>query len=332
MDMRKLTPIAALAAVLVCTSSALAGAPAAPPGSIGVQLMPSGTVSSDPLARSYVVGHLAPGSTITRTIQVSNTTKGLATISVYPAAASLKQGAFSFASGHSANDLSEWTAVNRRTLYLSAGGTALEKVTLTIPRLATKGERYGVIWAEVSSGRPNAGGFKLVNRVGIRMYVSVGPGGAPVTTFSIATLTPARAHGGGFLVHARVRNTGKSSIEVAGKLTISNGPGGLRAGPFEVLPGPSIAPGSSRVVTIALRAGLPRGPWRAHLGLVSKGIHRSRAGTITFPRAPALVKVPAKASAAGNHLIPVGAALIGGIGILGVALRIRRIRARAASA
>ena len=52
-------------------------------------------------------------------------------------------------------------------------------MTIAVPRDAAPGERYGVVWAEVRAAAPAAGGITQVSRVGIRIYLSVGPGGRP---------------------------------------------------------------------------------------------------------------------------------------------------------
>jgi hypothetical protein len=48
-------------------------------------------------------------------------------------------------------------------------------VTIRVPRDAAPGERYGVVWAETRAGPDSGDGITQVNRVGIRLYLSVGP-------------------------------------------------------------------------------------------------------------------------------------------------------------
>jgi hypothetical protein len=165
---------------------------------------------------------------------------------------------------------------------LAAGTTAFETVTIHAAKRASPGERYAVIWAEVSTS--GSGGVKLANRVGIRMYVSIGPGGAAPSNFAVGAITARRSTSGQPLVVARVRNNGQRTIAISGSLTLSNGPGGVRAGPFAVVLGLPLGPGRSRSVTVRLDKRLPRGPWRAQLRLQGRSIHRLVEATITFPR------------------------------------------------
>src|SRR4029077_12129575 len=119
-------------------------------------------------------------------------------------------------------------------MHLRPGANAFETVTINVPKTASVGERYAVVWAEVSAPAPRAGGVTLVNRVGVRMYCFIGPGGAPPANFVIGSLTAQRAASGEPLVLATVHNSGERTLDISGSLTLSAGPGGLRAGPFPV--------------------------------------------------------------------------------------------------
>jgi hypothetical protein len=277
--------LALVGGILFPASSAVAAAPARAVGGIGVRLvaMP-GDSRVGPLARSYIVQQVAPGTSLRRRVVISNTTRSTVVVAVYPAAASLHRGAFMFGAGHSPNELTGWTSVSRAVLRLSPGTGMYETVTIHVPRNASSGERYGVIWAAVSAPAPAGGGVTVVNRVGVRMYLSIGPGGAPPSNFAIGPMTAERSATGESIVVATIRNSGKRTLDIRGTLTLSNGPGGLRAGPFPVTLGAALGPSGSEPATIRLDGRLPRGPWRAQLRLTSGSIQRSATATITFPR------------------------------------------------
>jgi hypothetical protein len=278
-----------LAGIIVpaSASGALAAAPHEPvagAGSIGIRLLDAPTAArDDPRARSYIVEQLAPGTSIRRNVEISNSTQSTADVAVYPAAASLSRGSFAFAPKHSRNDLSSWTSVGRDTLHLPPGTKAVETLTVNVPEHASTGERYAVIWAEVSARAPAAGGVTLVNRVGIRMYLMIGPGGAPLSNFVIGPLTAKRTSTGEPLVVADIHNSGRHTLEISGSLTLSKGPGGIRAGPFPITLATTLAPNDSEPATVRLDKQLPRGPWHAHLRLSSGSIQREAEATITFP-------------------------------------------------
>jgi hypothetical protein len=282
----RLIVLALLTGIMIPASGALAAPsqPTADSGSIGIRIVdvPPDSSRNDPLALSYIVNRLAPGKSIQRRIEVSNSTRSTAAVSVYPAAAGLKHGEFAFGPNHSKNELASWTSVSRDVMRLQSGTRAFETVTIRVPKDASTGERYAVIWAEVSTS--GSGGVKLANRVGIRMYLSVGSGGAPRSNFVIGLLTAKRSASGQPLVVARIHNSGKRTIALSGNLTLSNGPGGVRAGPFPVKLVVPLAPGSTRAVTVRLDKQLPRGPWRAQMRLKGRLIQRVAVATITFPR------------------------------------------------
>jgi hypothetical protein len=253
-------------------------------GSIGIRLVPVPRAEVDnPLASAYVVDHLAPGTSITRRVEIDNDTNANANVSVYVAAASIVRGSFVFGPGRSANALSSWTSVTRGVIRLAPGAEAVDALTVKVPANAPAGGQDAVVWAQVSESPLPAKGVELVNRVGIRMYLSIGPGGAPPSNFTVSSLRADRSATGQPLVTATVRNSGRSTLDISGNLTLSNGPGGLGAGPFAVRLSAILAPGVSEPAIAQLNTELPRGPWHADLRLASGLIHRSSAATITFP-------------------------------------------------
>ena len=276
-----------LAGVIAPAGSAFAAAPKQPAvgaDSIGIRLLAGPGVTSDnPLARTYIVDQLKPGTTITRTVEIYNTTGAIADISVYPAGASIVRGNIEFAPGHSQDELSGWTGVSNPLVRLPSGAQALDTLTIQVPANASPGERYAVLWAEVSTPPTIAGGLRMVNRVGVRMYLSIEAGGTLPSNFTIGALVAERSVTGERVVVATVHNTGQSTLDITGDLSLPKGPGGLRAGPFAATLGPILAPHSAELVSVRIDAALPRGPWRAELSLTSGLIHRSAVATITFP-------------------------------------------------
>ena len=74
----------------------------------------------------------------------------------------------------------------------------MDAVTIRVPRDASPVERYGVLWAQETSNVRQGGRFmvKQVNRVGIRIYLGVGFGGAPPTDFAIRGIRASRQQNG----------------------------------------------------------------------------------------------------------------------------------------
>lgn len=238
------------------------------------------TASGDPRAQVYVVDHVAPGTVIHRRVEVSNSTDGPVHVVLYTSAATVDDGAFLGADGHTQNELSSWSSAAPGALDLAAGARATATVTVAVPPDAAPGEQYGVVWAEARSGES---GVVQVNRVGVRLYVSVGPGGPPPADFTIDALTATRGVDGRPVVLATVHNTGGRALDMSGALELHDGPGGVRAGPFPATVGVTLGIGETHRVTIELDDQLPAGPWDAQITLRSGTVERSARATITFP-------------------------------------------------
>jgi hypothetical protein len=272
------------------------------------------------------VDNLAPGTTIHRRIEVSNTTTSAQQVAVYPAAAAITNGSFAGAAARTADDLSTWTTVSRPTLDVPAGATAVDTVTVAIPSAASPGERYAAVWASVSNAQ-NGGNISLVNRVGIRMYVYVG-GTNPATSFTVNTLTGQRNSGGHPLVRAEVHNTGGRAVDLTGTLTMSSVTGQLTAGPYSAQLRATLAPGQSEPVWFVLTSQVTNGPWNATVTLHSGLTQQAFRAQITFPRNPgAAPPAPAHRSSGGLNLVMIlaGAILIALLAALIITYRRRRL-------
>jgi hypothetical protein len=144
----------------------------------------------------------------------------------------------------------------------------------------------------------------------------------------VESLTTARDASGRPIVSATVVNTGGRAIDLSGTLGLSEGPGGLSAGPFPVELGTTIGIGQRAPVHVVLTKAIPDGPWRADLRLRSDLVRRRADARITFPAA-AGSSDPVPASPAGEPLmwlaviLAVVAALVGGLWLLFVRRRRR---------
>lgn len=298
------------------------------PGSIGLRLVdiPADAVD-DPRAQLYIIDHVEPGLTIERRIEVSNSTDSTVEIELYSAAATIEAGVFLGADGHSPNDLSSWTVIDPGTLPVPSMSKLLAAVRIVVPGDAAPGEHFGVVWAEVRSAPADGNGVTAVSRVGIRIYLSVGPGGPPAADFTVDSLTASRTTTGRPVVVASVHNTGGRALDVHGSLELRNGPGGLSAGPFAVTVATTIAVGGTEGVTVVLDSQVPDGPWDAAVTLTSGLLDRSADARITFPKSGSAAPV-ATSSSVGWFVLGAGIVIVAVATI--VLYRVRRPRARRA--
>ncbi len=166
--------------------------------SIGIQLLEApANRRADPRALRYIVDHLPPGSVIRRQLKVVNRSAERKRIDLYPAAATVDKAGFQFGAGRAANELTSWTSLDRTEVELEPDGEATFKATIEIPAAASAGERYAVIWASLTPASPNpADNVRQIHRVGVRVYLNIGPGGEPASDFDVGELVPARDRSG----------------------------------------------------------------------------------------------------------------------------------------
>jgi hypothetical protein len=308
-----LTALVGLAAAIAAIGFTPAPALAQAPETVGIRLVDApDNRANDPRARLYIVDHLPPGTTINRRVEVSNDTSKAQTVQLYAAAADVVAGAFQFGEGRAANDLTRWTTVTPSSVALAPKAKGIATVTIVVPPKATAGEQYGVVWAELNAPPPPGGGLGATNRVGVRMYLSVGPGGEPGSDFEVTTVVGQRAADGSPVVAATVRNTGGRALDLSGELRLTNGPGGLSAGPFNATVGATLGLGQTGPVVITLDKALPPGPWDAKVLLRSGTTTREIAGSVTFPAQAADAPDPVQTASGGGGS---GAVVVGAIGL-----------------
>ncbi|SCL40136.1 hypothetical protein GA0074692_5615 [Micromonospora pallida] len=247
---------------------------------VGIRLLDApANRREDSRAHRYIVDHVAPGTTIKRRIVVENKAEMRRPVAVYPAAAEVGPDGFVFAPGRTPNELTSWISVERGEVPLNPDEEKTLWVTIAVPRKASAGERYGVVWAEVPGTGTNM--VRNVGRAGIRIYLSVGQGGEPPSAFEVAPLVGGRDADGRPTVTAEVRNTGQRALDLAGELSLADGPGGLSAGPVKTET-VTLGLGGTATVRIPLDKRLPDGPWAATLALASGWTKRTVSSTVTF--------------------------------------------------
>lgn len=287
-----------LLAVAALTTALLPATPsgAAEDGGLSIRLVNAPTaLRDDPRARIYIIDHVAAGTVLHRTVAVGDTTDQPLTASLYVGGASVAKGAFSPADKGVPSEVGSWSTISPTSMSLAPQASQQAEVTISVPKDAPDGERYGVIWAELPPS--GSGPVKAINRVGIRIYLSVGKGKSPPSDFAIEELQASRTKDGVPVVSATVRNTGGRALDMSGKLSLTDGPGGLSAGPFPATLGTTLGIGQTEPVTIVLSKAITNGPWKATLTLKSDLVSHTATAEITFPAAGSAA-APVKATPA----------------------------------
>jgi hypothetical protein len=263
------------------TTAAVSPGPSAPAG-LGLRLLGDpDDPRSDPRARAYIVQTVSPGATVTRHLEVTNTTGSARDVHLYTAAASIADGAFDIG-GTAQNALSTWTTLSASQLTVDDGTSSEVTVEIVVPDDAAGGEQYAVVWAEMRAPAASAGAAVAVaNRVGIRAYVDVDGAAEDEAAFEIGAVT-SRASADGPVMTAAVTNTGDVAVDITGAAQLADGPGSTSAGPFPTSGQTSLAPGQDSTVSIPLPPDLSAGPWTATVTLASGSVTRTAVATLTL--------------------------------------------------
>ena len=240
--------------------------------------------ANNPRGLRYIIDYLPTGTTIHRRIFVENHEQRTAHFTVYPDAAQISDESFTGDAGATRSELTGWISVQHPEVTLGPGASVMDMVTIGVPAGATRGEHYGVIWVQQAADARATKGFqvKVVDRVGIRIYLAVGRGGAPPTNFAITSITGHLSAKGQPSIVADVDNTGGRAVDLNGTASLTGGPGGTSAGPFPGKQIITLAPGQSGTMSFTPPKSLPDGPWRAKVTVVSGLTTSTRTQTIQF--------------------------------------------------
>jgi hypothetical protein len=283
--------LALAAGTLTPAASAAVKPPISPsPQRFGVRLadVPV-SETGNPRALRYIIDYVPSGTVIHRRILVVNQGTRNAPFTVYPDAALISHGLFTGDAGATPNELTSWISVQHPALTLRPNASVMDMITIRVPREATRGEHYGVIWVQQVAHVHAANGFGIteVGRVGVRIYLAVGRGGAPPTTFAITSITGHRPASRQPFILAHVDNTGGRAVDLSGTASLTGGPGNIGAGPFPAQQVITLAPGQSGNVTFVPGKRPAAGRWTAKVALVSGFTTSTAAAAIEFAAAAA---------------------------------------------
>ncbi|MFV2114517.1 WxL protein peptidoglycan domain-containing protein [Micromonospora sp. LOL_025] len=234
-----------------------AGTPAPPtPGPAATRwaVQPSGP--DGPTGRNYFIYDLAPGSTLTDHVGVTNLSDRPLTFQVYGTDAyTTADGAFALLpADRAATDVGSWVRFDRRTWTIAPGRRADIPFRLSVPANATPGDHAGGVIAAITQARTTADGqqVRVDQRLAARVYLRVDGDVRPavaIESVSVSYDNPINPAGGGdAVVSYRVRNTG--NVRVGGTGTVAvEGPFGWRLARTAPVDLPELLPGGVFTVT-----------------------------------------------------------------------------------
>ncbi|WFE65336.1 DUF916 domain-containing protein [Micromonospora sp. WMMD714] len=262
---------AALVAALLALAIPAAPAVAAPTPSPGVGSGPAGgdgghpgtarwavqpSSAKGPTGRNYFIYDLAPGSTLTDHVGITNLGDRPVTFDVYGTDAySAADGAFALLpADRPATDVGSWIRVDRREWTIPAGKRVDIPFRLTVPVNATPGDHTGGVIGAVARVRTTATGQRVLvdQRLAARVYLRVTGPVRPAVTVEAVDVSydhPVDPFGGGDLVvRYRLRNDGNVRLGGSGTVTVA-APFGrelARTSPTDL---PELLPGATFTVT-----------------------------------------------------------------------------------
>ncbi|MGW1061626.1 WxL protein peptidoglycan domain-containing protein [Micromonospora rubida] len=217
-------------------------------------VQPSGP--KGPTGRNYFVYDLAPGSTLTDHVGVSNLSNRPLTFQVYGTDAyTTADGAFALLpADRAATDVGSWISFERRSWTVQPGKRADLPFRLSVPANATPGDHSGGVIAAIAQAGTTADGqqVRVDQRLASRVYLRVAGELRPAATIesvSVSYDNPVNPVGGGdAVVSYRLRNTGNVRLGGTGTVTL-DGPFGWRLARTDPVDLPELLPGAVFTVT-----------------------------------------------------------------------------------
>jgi hypothetical protein len=258
-----------------------AEAEAGPPAGIGLRLADGPIDAAGGLATDRISHVLPAGGSEQWTVEVVNSGPEPRVIPLTVGAAELVDGQFRPADGAAGAELPDWVTIDPSSPLVPGGGRVQATVTVDVPDDATDGDHAAAVWASATSHGP----VTQVHRVGLRALITVADG-VPAAGFAISDITVEPAGEGHASIAVEVANTGGRMVEVAGELSLEDGPGGVSAGELRLLP-TSIAMGTSEVLRAPVDPDLPTGRWTVDVRIVGDGLSDESSTTLMLGSQPA---------------------------------------------
>jgi hypothetical protein len=186
-----------------------------------------------------------------------------------------------FTTGKLSTSASAWTKVSDNIVEVPGKDVAIVRYTFTVPRDATPGSHWGMVFLTAESENPQPGvvNASMSVRVAHTFYVNVQP------TKSSGKITgifgkPSTPEGKSFQFAVQYVNTGNIAQILEGRIEVRDTKGEIvAAAPFKKQ---VVLPGATRILQSALNGPLPVGEYTALVILNYGDKNRDVAGEYTF--------------------------------------------------
>lgn len=264
---------------LLAVAAAAGARPAGAAEGAEFSLRPDRPATAEARDRSYIVKAVAPGAELADRVLAVNLTDKPLDLEVAPADASITPEGV-FAPGTTATAVGSWITATPGQVRVPPHGTVPVDVRIRVPADAAAGDHIAAVVARKAGEPSGSGNVRVVQRVGVRVYLTVQPTdessrrGALGRQFEFRSLRWA-----GDAFEAEVANTGDLLVEPLGTVDVRRGGLGATA---EVPVLGTVPPGESRTFRVSPPADLEPGTYdgTVRLHLVQGGDDQAR--TVTF--------------------------------------------------
>lgn len=258
------TAVAVLASALSWTGSAAPASAQSPPAQSGeFTLRPVRPPNAPARDRSYVVRTVRAGTELADRLEAVNLTDAPLELTLTPVDATILADG-SFAPGTTAAGDGSWLTVSPTRVRVPARGASPVELRIKVPDDARHGDHIAAVVAQRADGAtsPGPGNVRLVQRVGVRTYLTVEPRPGEPADRRAFEFRDLRFVGGpeGRLFEADIANVGDLLIEPLGTLSITRG--GLGADTELPVLG-TVPPGESRSLKLSAPQRLEPGTYQA---------------------------------------------------------------------
>ena len=249
---------------------------AARPGQVSWSVFPATATGPDRNRQLFSYGVVHPGASIIDHVEIVNRSRQSAAFSLYAADAvgtTLQDALLLEPPGKKSIDVGAWATfpggAGQLSTIIPPGKAVIEQFTLAVPRLATPGDHTGGLVAAVGIPRKNKQGLAVIQNYRIAVPIELRVPGALHATVQVQSIStgfsdPLNPFGGGSAtISYSVANTGNVRQNGTEAVTVS-GPFG-QTSTIHPPKLPTILPGDSVRVTVAVPGLYPAGPMTAHV-------------------------------------------------------------------
>lgn len=253
-------------AVLLASLSALPGAQAAAPGSLGlgVDVLPASSNEDSTLGADGSLWFLLPPGKIgTRSFRVNSVANVAMNLSVSLGFGEYRDGISAF-NDSKKSDIAQWAKFSDTEFSLQPGASKVISITFNVPKDAQIKANLATVFVKgiSQSLQGNKSGFSVggAARVAVPVFLGVGTAAQISINFKIGSTTIRNVEGKR-LAYIRIQNIGKTPVAPTGFIRVQAQQGSISIPDPIKVQSSTVVPGEMRDVIFLVPAYIPNGKW-----------------------------------------------------------------------